>query len=517
MKKITLLLYTLLFVNILLAQDGVVVGADLPESEFHVAINPTDSNNIIVATMHGESETDDLRIYYTYDQGDTWQTSEFNGVHPGYSQAADPVLCFDGFGHAYLVNLSSLGFFAAVLSKSTDGGMSWEFKNNIFLVPPDKPWIGADQNEDSPYYNNIYVPFVNVFDGVYLYTYDVDLNLLNEVAVGPIDEHVPSIAIRKDGDIFVSTLERSNPNEIFVAQYTNGGEELVHKTLLTSFPSFIFNAPDISYRFLPPVNIAIDNSGGTYDGRLYVAYTAPEDQVSSIFDIFLMYSDDGGQTWTDPQPVHANTPPGIQQFYSSIFVNNKGVLTLDWYDRRNYEPGSLNTDFFLGISYDGGESFTELQLNSQSMDFQFTLPSAGDFGIGEYHQMVATDHTAFAFWADGRTNDENLDIYMAKVDLDNPVVGVQELGAINDKISISAPYPIPADKAVFLDMKVEQPYRLQTLVMDVKGQILWSSEWENYSTGDYQLNIPLNQIAGTYIIQVKSDKDFFKSFKVVKK
>lgn len=516
MKKILSLLSLLLLGQFLWSQDGLVVESDLSDAEFHAAINPIDTNNIIVATMHGDGINNELRIYYTYDQGNSWQTSEFNGVYPGYSQAGDPVLSFDAAGNAYLVNLSSLGFYSAVLSKSTDGGMSWEYQTNIYLVPPDKPWIAVDQQETSPYFNNIYVPFLNLFEGPVLYTYDESFNLINEISVGPSSQHQPGIAIRKDGEVFVSMVGHGNPNEIYVAQLTNGGEELIHKTLLTSFPDYTLNAPDVSFRYQPTVGIAIDHSGGPYDGRLYVTYTASEQQDPSIFDIFLMYSDDGGQTWSDPKPVHSSIPVGTQQFYSSIFVNDQGVVMIDWYDRRNYAPTSLNTDFYLGISYDGGENFTDLQLNSQSMDFAFVLPAADNFGIGEYHQMVATDHTAIAFWADGRNNDENLNIYMAKVNLDEPTVGVQELGAINANISISSPYPIPTKQEVFLDVTLEKPYRLKTTVLDVNGRNLWESAGNDYLPGTYQLSVPFNFNSGTYIIQVQSDTGYFKSFKVVK-
>jgi hypothetical protein len=122
------------------------------------------------------------------------------------------------------------------------------------------------------------------------------------------------------------------------------------------------------------------------------------------------------------------------------------------------------------------------------------MKQVNGFGIGEYHQLVATDHTVFAFWADGRTNDEDLNIYMAKVNLNNPATGVQELGPISQQISISSPYPVPASEEVFMDLKLEQAYRLSTSVMDVSGQTLWSSDWKEYAPGAYQLSVPFNQV-----------------------
>jgi hypothetical protein len=202
--------------------------------------------------------------------------------------------------------------------------------------------------------------------------------------------------------------------------------------------------------------------------------TASEPVIPSIFDIFLMYSDDGGQTWSNPQPVHNGAPQGTQQFYSSLYVNDQGVLFIDWYGRRNAPSGSLNTDFYLGISYDGGNSFSEIQLNSASMDWQFAKAASNGLGIGAYHQLAATDHTAIAFWADGRTNDQDLNIYMAKVNLGNLTTGVQELGPISQNISISSPYPTPASELIFMDLVLEQTCRLSMSLIDIGGRTLCS-------------------------------------------
>jgi len=67
-----------------------------------------------------------------------------------------------------------------------------------------------------------------------------------------------------------------------------------------------------------------------------------------------------------------------------------------------------------------------------------------------------------------------------------------------------------------MDMELKQSNRLLLSVMDVRGRQLWSGEWKEYTPGSYQLSFPLNQISGTYLIQVKSDQSYFKTFKVIK-
>jgi hypothetical protein len=162
MKNYFLLLISVFFAISLHAQDSLVIDAALPDSEFHVAINPTDSNNIIIATMHGGS-TGDMKVYYTLDQGASWQTSPFTGVHPGYQGAGDPVLDFDASGNAYLVNLTISVGFSTVISKSLDGGATWQLETAITQLSTDKPWFAIDRSDSSPYKGNIYLPFVNAF------------------------------------------------------------------------------------------------------------------------------------------------------------------------------------------------------------------------------------------------------------------------------------------------------------------------------------------------------------------
>ena len=199
--------------------------------------------------------------------------------------------------------------------------------------------------------------------------------------------------------------------------------------------------------------MAIDNSDGPYSGRLYLSYTASESEGFNFFDVFLTYSDDRGLTWSDPKIVHSDNSLRVQQFYSSLFVNDQGVLILDWYDR--LDPGR-DTDFLMGISFDGGESFTEIKLNSETMDFDWVILAGTSFGIGEYHQLVASDHMAISFWSDCRSHDGDLNIYYAKVSIDNLTTSVVESGLIRDDFEISKTYPHPVSDQFHVEFSLKE-------------------------------------------------------------
>ncbi len=512
MKYISL---TLLFLSnlSLFAQEALVNDAVKPEAEFHVAINPLDSNTIVLATQHDFGGISNITIYYTHDFGDTWNTSNYHGLPAGYTAGGDAVLSFDATGNVFLVNLavSSSGL-SVILSKSTDGGDTWSLVSTIASGNTDKPWLAIDRYNTSPYLNNMYVPLVE--NNLNFYTLDNTYQTINSLII-PNGEHLPSVVVKKDGTVFTSSIDLSATNIVYVQEYSNGGSNLVHSTQIVSFPDYTFNAPDISQRFQPTAYLAIDNSGGSYDGRLYLSYTASESTHPNYFNVYIIYSDDNGLNWSTPNIVHSNQQNQVQQFYSSIYVNDNGVLILDWYDRKNHTNTTKLTDFFMGVSYDGGDSFNEIQLNNTSSDFEYVIPSASNFGIGEYHQLVATNNIAVSFWTDGRSNDGDLNIYMAKVNLSSQL-SIKESTLISEKITVSSLYPQPVSNTVHSDIELLEPTKIKYQVSNNLGQLLKSTEWTSYTAGKHTLEFNLDLSAGTYYITVTSEKGYFKTMQFIK-
>lgn len=498
------------------AQESLVKDGALPEAEFNTVINPLDSNNIVIATQNGFGNSAggfNLSIYYTKDFGTTWQKSNYTGLPTGYQFSGDPVLSFDDAGNVYLVNLGAAGSDVnTLLSKSSDGGATWTLVATIASGNTDKPWLAIDRYATSTHKGNIYVPLVA--NNIITYTLNSSYQKTDSVII-PDGDQLPCVAVTKNGTVYTSTVDLNTMNTIYVQKYANGGASLVHSTQVVSFPDKTFNAPDISLRFQPTPYITVDNSGGTHDGRVYLSYTASETVDPSYFDVFLAYSDDGGLTWSAPKIVNSVQQNKTQQFYSSLFVNDNGVLLMDWYDRKNYSNTSKLTDFYLGISTDGGNSFTETKLNSVSTDFTQVIPSSNDFGIGEYHQLVATKNYTLAFWSDGRTNNGDLNLYMAKVNINAPT-SVEELSVVSDKISVSDLYPQPAGDIVYTKLKLREATKMKYTLYDQHGQIVIDAPWSTYGSGEHTLAMPCNVAAGLYYVNITSDKGYSKKIKLIK-
>ncbi len=522
MKNVIHLIFLVLATTLTYAQDApLTMTDDLAEAEFHTVINPTDPNNIVVATMHGFETIGDsyFSIYYSTDFGVSWDLSEFQGKYPSDEGTGDPVMSFDNAGNLYLCHLiardNEISGVFTVLSRSTDKGKTWEEVYEFEDPFTDKPWLAIDQNPSSPHFGNIYIIDVTSL-GVSLISIDSELNFIDIVSVPDVD-HLPSVIVAQNGDVFTSGMKWiSDPVEFYVHRYTNGGKDLVSSVPLAQTPDYTFDVSDVSNRFQFSPYLAIDNTNSDYAGRLYFTFTSSEQDGERFFDVLQLYSDDEGLTWSPAKQVHSNLDFHVQQYYPSSYVNPEGVVLVDWYDRKNYGEGSNLTDFFIGISYNGGEDYTEYKLNTQSMDFTQMVTAGNSFGIGEYHQLVATEETAISFWSDGRMNDGDLNIYYAKIDIDDPISGVFESGLIQKDISISNIYPLPASDIIHVDLDLEKGYTIDYEILDLTGKTILKGPKVDYSKGKHTMELKNVLAPGNYILKINTDTAYFKSMQFVK-
>lgn len=528
----------IVFTSILIiAQDEIVNDESVPESEVHAAINPADTSNIIVGAISGFSYGDDspssISIYYTLDFGNSWQKSSFHGTPENYVGAGDPVLKFDQNGTAYLTCISadtSGGSFRVhtVMSYSRDKGATWQSIITNSNEYTDKPWLAIDNSIAASYSGYKYVPTVESAEDDLKIILTV-LNNTNSILTTTTDAfpnstgiiHLPCVDVNSSGNVFVSAYKDS-PRSLVIAKSSDGGMSFGNYSVITSIQldqdyDSIIGIPNSRIQCAP--YIAIDNSGGTYDGRIYMTYTDYESGSSgggnTILDTYLTWSDNDGVTWNTPKIINSKAAANTQQYYSNIYVNNQGEILLAWYDRRD-DTNHKNTDYYLGISTDGGNTITEIKLTSATTDFNLIGSQNENFGIGEYCQVVATENTAIPFWADGRSNDGDINIYYAKINIANPVTAIPVVSSISNTINITA-YPNPVNNYSIISIKVKQTTILKWRIIDINGKELNQSESKTYHPGDTSIKIPFSELpTGTYFIQFSSDSNYINTIIVVK-
>ncbi|MBI1267720.1 MAG: glycosyl hydrolase [Cryomorphaceae bacterium] len=145
-----------------------------------------------------------------------------------------------------------------------------------------------------------------------------------------------------------------------------------------------------------------DLSDGMHRGRIYINWT---DQVEGEddTDVFVAYSDDKGDTWSQPIRVN-NDPAGAHQFFTWMSVDPKtGGVHIVFYDRRGLSGNATNV--VVASSFDGGSSFE----NRIVSDTPF-VPSGNVF-FGDYNNISAVGGVVRPIWT--RNDKGRLSIWTA--------------------------------------------------------------------------------------------------------
>ncbi len=524
-----------------------------PESELHAAVNPVDTNNIIICAMRNTPDNIlaplTFPIYYTKDFGASWEVSEFNGVSEGQFMlgGGDPIIVFDTDGTAYLcwltLDINILEFDEGIrlrFAKSTDGGATWvpidEFVDSGKLLDViqgdfgkfvDKEWLAVDHS-DSPYRNTIYISYLtletfgdSLAANITLRKKTPEMERFTDTSVVVNTEkyklvQFTSIDVDSRGVVHVSfagTLDSLNWS-MYYTQSGDGGETFKPEVNVSDFhiPRLSADEPESTIvgidtaRIYPCPHMVVDNSGGTHEGNLYMVWTAngQDSKKTEGLDIYYSRSTDGGQNWSDVQILNDDGLPESHQFYPSITVNEKGIVVVTWYDRRE-DPANVQTHFYMTYSEDGGETFVEnFPVSTQAADFSRIGDLNGAFGIGEYTQTVATPNFAIPVWSDGRTNDGNIDLFIAFVPIGAEST-VTSVSTISTNFSLSGPFPNPMQKSGQVQLNLKKASDVQVRVFDVQGKrIRTLVDSKKLASGTHQFEVS-DLPHGQYFLHVNTD------------
>ena len=135
--------------------------------------------------------------------------------------------------------------------------------------------------------------------------------------------------------------------------------------------------------------IGCDISSNKFKGRIYVNWTDQRNGEDNT-DVWIISSDDGGKSWSEPVMVN-NDNSNRHQFFSWMDVDPiTGIVYLVFYDRR--ETSGNATDVFLAYSSDGGKTF----MNKKISESSFT-PSEKIF-FGDYNDISAYNGMVRPIW-----------------------------------------------------------------------------------------------------------------------
>ncbi|HKB87379.1 MAG TPA: T9SS type A sorting domain-containing protein [Ignavibacteriaceae bacterium] len=395
--------------------DNLNISAEThPQNEPSVKISRKDPNRVVAAWRDFRTGVSPAlrRIGYSYstDGGQTWSVSQLTPqIIPTCALSSDPAVATDTAGNFYIVTVSlndNNGNGELWLFKSVDGGVTFDSVYQLAYNPgvfEDKEYVTTDFSSASPYYNNMYVSWTRFGSGTDIYlvkstdqgvSWSTPIQISNQSGVqGSIPATGPN------GEVYVAWYGSDFSSEnIYFDKSTDGGVTFGTDKVISPCPNAWFPS------------MAVDLSGGQYNGNIYVTWN---DERNGDGDIFLSKSTDGGETWS--AALRINNDPvsnGRDQYWPWITVAESGEVDLIFYDTRNTANNSI-IEAYLARSTDGGQTFTNELISTQPSP---TSTPNSDVRFGDYIGIDAYGgNIVVPVWTDERAGGTDMDIYTAVI------------------------------------------------------------------------------------------------------
>jgi hypothetical protein len=527
------------------------------ESEIHAAMNPRDTNNIIVSPIRWDMSTNTLScpIYYTRDFGATWSKSAFlnNLKNPTHRilGGGDPIFAFDADGNAYFTwialytnaRMDSV-YWGMYWAYSTDGGATWTREQNdaiahaetkppmpppfgIYYLPMvyDKQWMAVDRS-NSPYRNTVYTALVAMppmggGGNIILVRKPAGSAPVVSTPANVSDGsfqlvQFASIDVDGNGSVHVSFFGTKNGASyaLYHSRSDDGGRSFSPATKISDIHIHRFS-PDAQQdsiagvgrsRLYPCPHIVVDKGTGPNAGTIYAVWAADGTTQRELhgLDIHFSRSTDNGATWAAPIIVNDDERNMKRhQFHPSMTINERGVVTVTWYDRRTSANDRLTT-YQIAHSFDGGRTFsTNRAVTGMATDFASVGRRNGGFGIGEYTQVLSTEHSAIPFWSDGREGTGDLNVYTAVIPITESASAVERVATISTEMSVRAAYD---GRAVVVDVAMKSPGSARVRLVDAVGATVREVAGQRFASGERRVVIDVTGLAaGQYFVSLDGD------------
>lgn len=132
---------------------------------------------------------------------------------------------------------------------------------------------------------------------------------------------------------------------------------------------------------------AVDRSRSKNKGRIYINYATGGNDPN----IYIVYSDDHGDSWSDPIMVN-QSDDGSDQFFTWMAIDqNTGFLYVVYYDKSGLDGNKFHT--VVAFSADGGVTWTEHTVSKKAS----YGPDRDEF-FGDYNNIDVYDGKVRPIW-----------------------------------------------------------------------------------------------------------------------
>ena len=409
-------------------------GADTPEATTQSETSMAVRGNTICAGYNDSGANLYSGLARSTDLGRTWTDLGEIG------QFGDPVIAVhNASGAFYYAEIATIGGNPAI-GVAVSGDDCASFAAPVDASPGasaigtttlnDKPWIAVD-NTGGANDGNIYVCWTRFDPGLasgselrFSRSTDGGATYVNEqiLAAAGTAPFGCSVAVGSDGGVNVSWADRAGAtqNDMRFRRSTDAGvtfSAAISASTGNRHPgtdTVVFCSPNNrptltgNIRQLHQSWLAVDSTGGTYDGNLYLVWASDPVGTPDNSDVLFSRSMDGGATWSAPAQLGIETGPNFtDQFEPFVAVGGTGTISVAWYDRRNDAANNILIDVYKTFSHDGGATFdpiirvTDVNFAPPPINPNFD-PNIANCYMGEYIAVAADANNFYYLWGDNR-------------------------------------------------------------------------------------------------------------------
>ncbi|NND06240.1 MAG: exo-alpha-sialidase [Saprospiraceae bacterium] len=410
---------------ILTIPQNILIDSNNTLGSFHpcepsICISPANPNQIVAGAVLN-------RTYHSLDFGRSWSTQLVSSTYGVYG---DPVIIADKHGNFYYAHLadpsgkgrSSQDWLdRIVIQRSEDGGTSWNNGSFAGYRPPrdqDKHWLAVDDKSKALYMTWTEFDKYGSADSndrsriLFSKSVDEGDQWSDAISISGVEGNcldddqttegaVPTVGPK--GQIYVSW---SYDEKIYFDKSLDAGGHWLDTDIIAAnqMGGWSFDIPGLGRANGMPIT-AVDISKSRYRGRIYINY-CDQSNGSDDTDVWIVYSDDEGNSWSAPKRVN-DDGPGKHQFFTWMSVDpTSGAIYIVFYDRRAHDDN--HTDVFLAYSFDGGQHFRNVKISSSTF-----LPNTSIF-FGDYNNISAYKGRVRPIWT--RMDENKTSIWTALID-----------------------------------------------------------------------------------------------------
>jgi hypothetical protein len=382
-RRLTLLFALVVAVAGLMASAGaastVVTSAQITsdangDNEVDIAVNPTNSNNLIAA-WNDYGEGNSCGIGYSLDGGSSWHTDWLRGLTPAGGNptfdygAGDPSVGFLPDGTAVLScaawGASKSQPSAVFASRSTDGGQNWAPVQQLTFGKS----LGHLQDHQmltiDSYSSRVLIAY-SVWNGYAARSYALISADGGETYEGPyeiaadykrnaVDTFDVSLAGAPDGTIYATSgiwqkVQEWNEQAVVVSQMRPGETKFTRSVKVRDLVPAPFNLPGEQWRTSMQASIGVEEDG-TVD-------LLTGDYITGNLDMYLARSFDHGLTFPQQSNLTADTNDQVMAWQS---VRPGGRIDTIFYD---YNRSTELMDAVYGQVLPGGSTMARTTLDT---------------------------------------------------------------------------------------------------------------------------------------------------------